>query len=210
MKKSLMLSLLLFSSLLASAQGSFWDTYTAALRGDADAQYRSGVMFEQGIGTDVNQSMAAKWYEKAAMQGHKDAQFNLGIMYAAGRGIEKNTQFAMMWLASAAAQGDKEAHKLLNYIIEGKLDSKPLPGINSSTDSSGMSPVRFEVKESGKICAHPRSDSRCVWVDKNQRSYTSNQKNNGYYKITGMVTTQGWKSYDKEGWIEENSVEIRH
>lgn len=209
MKKLLLLSLFLFSSLYASSQSSFWDTYTAALRGDADAQYKSGVMFEQGVGTDVNQSMAAKWYYKAALQGHKDAQFNLGIMYAAGRGVEKNTQFAMMWLASAAAQGDKEAHKLLNYIIEGKLDNKPLQEINSTNNSSGMAPVRFEVKGNGKVCSQPRSDARCVLVDKNQRSYTSNQKNNGYYKITGIVTAQGWKSYDKEGWVEENSVEIR-
>ena len=68
-------------------------------------------MFQRGIGVDINQSQAAKWYEKAAIQGHIDAQYNIGLMYANGEGVEQNEQFALMWLASAAKQGDKEATK---------------------------------------------------------------------------------------------------
>lgn len=95
MKKSLLCIVLLFLPLLgANDKEMFWNTYTAALRGDKDAQFQTGVMFERGIGTDENQSLAAKWYEKASHQGHMDAQYNIGIMYASGRGVEQNEQFA--------------------------------------------------------------------------------------------------------------------
>jgi TPR repeat protein len=89
MKKSLFYIVLLCMQLLAAGNAElFWNTYTAALRGEKEAQFQTGVMFERGIGTDVNQSQAAKWYEKAAIQGHIDAQYNMGLMYASGRGIE--------------------------------------------------------------------------------------------------------------------------
>ena len=122
--KKLLLSICLISSTLFAlpTKQTFWNTYTAALRGEPHAQYETGVMFEQGLGTDSNQSMAVKWYEKAAIAGHKDAQFNLAIMYASGRGVEQNIQFAMMWFASAAKQGDNEARKLLNDIIDNKYE----------------------------------------------------------------------------------------
>lgn len=75
MKKSLFYILLLCMQLLAANDAElFWNTYTAALRGDKETQFQTGVMFERGIGTDLNQSQAAKWYEKAAKQGDKEAR----------------------------------------------------------------------------------------------------------------------------------------
>jgi hypothetical protein len=203
MKKLLMSSLLLFFPIFAFSQSSFWDTYTAALRGDTNAQYKSGVMFEQGIGTDVNQSQAAKWYEKAAIAGHKDAQFNLGIMYAAGRGVEQNTQFALMWLASAAAQGDKEARRLLNDIIDGKLDKKADNAMNKASDN--IKPIAFTTKEGARVCD---TNGSCE-IYKVNTTLTSKRKKGTYYQVSGIGTPSGWKAYEKEGWIEEGSVEIR-
>lgn len=206
MKKLLLLLCFLFtSSLFALNQESFWNIYTAALRGDTQAQYDTGVIFERGIGTEVNQSMAAKWYEKAAIAGHKDAQFNLGIMYASGMGVEQNIQFAMMWLASAAAQGDDEARKFLNQII----DSKKPSSVSSSEDASLIKPIRFKTNKEAKICSKPAASSKCISADKYQRHYTSNKNENGYYKITGIATGKGWRAYEKEGWIKENSIEIQ-
>ena len=207
MKKWLFLSL--FPLLLFSGSRiSFWDAYTAALRGDVQAQYQSAVMLENGAGVDKNESSAAKLYEKAAIAGHKDAQFNLGLMYASGRGIDQNTQFAMMWLASAAAQGDDEARRYLNEIIESeRKQTKPVKA--TSAKRSGSTAVRFEIAENGVICPNPSKDSHCSAVDKNQRTFTSNHKENGWYKITGMATAKGWMPYDKEGWVREISVEIQ-
>jgi len=206
MKKWLILSLFpLF--LLSAPRISFWDAYTAALRGDIQAQYQSAVMLENGAGVDKNEASAAKLYEKAAIAGHKDAQFNLGLMYASGRGVEQNIQFAMMWLASAAAQGDNEARKYLNEIIDS--ERKGVKSVKTtSTKNSSSSAVRFLILDKGMICTKPQSEY-CVAVDKNQRTFTSNYKENGWYKITGMATPKGWMPYDKEGWVREASVEIQ-
>ena len=99
MKKWLILSLFpLF--LLSAPRISFWDAYTAALRGDIQAQYQSAVMLENGAGVDKNEASAAKLYEKAAIAGHKDAQFNLGLMYASGRGDD-----AFTWIQAVEKDG---------------------------------------------------------------------------------------------------------
>jgi TPR repeat protein len=128
-------------------------------------------------------------------------------MYASGRGVEQNVQFSMMWLASAAAQGDNEARKYLNEIIDSERE-RLKTAKTSPTKHSSSTAVRFLILEKGMICTKPQSE-HCVAVDKNQRTFTSNHKENGWYKITGMATPKGWMPYDKEGWVREASVEIQ-
>ncbi len=203
MKKLLFLLCFFLSILFASSKDSFWDTYTNALRGDKIAEFQVGVMFERGIGIDVNQTQAAKWYEKSAIQGHIDAQYNIGLMYASGRGVEQNDQFAMMWFASAAKQGDKEARKLLLAMIDGKINKKD----DKTTDGKfeSIKPIAFTTKEGAKVCD---SNSKCEPYKANT-TFTSKIKRKNYYKISGIGTSSGWKVYEQEGWIEEGSVEIR-
>src|SRR5690242_20971984 len=59
---------------------SHW--HPLAEQGDADAQFRLGVMYESGQGVPRSDAEAIKWYRKAAEQDDAVAQFNLGIMYA--------------------------------------------------------------------------------------------------------------------------------
>jgi len=209
--KKLLIIFFFYTFTFAASSHSFWDTYTAELRGDKVAQFRTAVIFEQGIGMESNQSQAAKWYEKAAIQGHMDAQYHLGLMYASGRGVEQNDQFAMMWLASAAKQGDREARKLLNEIIDNKYETKEkVSSEYQSSNGAMIKPVRFDIKEGGKICSKPNLQSQCHLVGKTKISYTSNREENGFYKLTGIVSPgKGWKDYIGEGWIEEGSVDIR-
>lgn len=44
-----------------------------AEQGDADAQYKVGRMYEEGIGVTKDESMAWDWYQKAEEQGHQEA-----------------------------------------------------------------------------------------------------------------------------------------
>ncbi len=53
----------------------------AAEQGDADAQFRLGVMYHEGEGVSQDYTEAAKWSRKAAEQGDASAQINLGVMY---------------------------------------------------------------------------------------------------------------------------------
>lgn len=218
-KKILMILLIGFTSMIVYADESnaernkitrseaFWKLYTNALRGEKIAQFETGVMFERGIGVELNQTQASKWYEKAAIQGHKDAQFNIGIMYATGRGVEQNDKFAMMWLASAAKQGDKESRTLLLEMIDGKSNSNT--HINSVEKDSlqDIKPIRFETKEGASIC-RSSSENKCTRLNE-QKIYTSRSKHGSYYKISGIVTGHGWEAYKDDGWIDASMIEIK-
>jgi len=76
-----------------------------AERGDTDAQYNLGVMYENGYGVLKNDKTAVKWYTLAAEQGNIDAQYNLGVMYDKGNGVLKNDKTAVKWYTLAAEQG---------------------------------------------------------------------------------------------------------
>lgn len=192
---------------------AFWKLYTDALRGDKIAQFQVGVIYERGLGVDKNETQAVKWYKDSALQGYIDAQYNIGIMYASGRGVAQNDAFAMMWLSLAAKQGDSEARKLLLSMIDGKLDAKYEKKTNSkiepSTAAGGIeviTPVKFLCKAENFVCTQA-GGSTCTRY-KEKTTFTSKSKRGDYYKISGIVTPQGWKPFEQEGWISASMIEM--
>lgn len=183
-------------------QKSFWETYTDALRGDKVSQFNVGVIYERGIGVEQNQSMAANWYLRAAEQGHVDAQYNIAIMYVSGRGVDQNTTAGMMWLASAAKNGDKESRKLLLEVIDGKHDKVAKPKLDKGVSITAL---RMKTIKDSMICD---SAGECSPI-KEHTTVTSKIKNGKYYRVSGVGGKNGWEAYEKEGWIEESSVEIQ-
>ena len=85
----------------------------AAKQGNADAQYKLGVMYENGQGVEQDYRRAAQWYEKAALQGHAQAQYQLGNLYLEGLGVAEDMDAAETWWQHAAAQGVIQAHRQL-------------------------------------------------------------------------------------------------
>lgn len=194
---------------------AFWNVYTDALRGEKVAQFQVGVMFERGLNIDKNEAEAAGWYEKSAKQGYVDAQYNIGIMYASGRGVEQNDSLAMMWLGLAAKQGDKEARKVLLALIDEKIPTpktdKPSAAVksaNSAGEVQSMAPVTLICKERSIVCNRYGGEGECTPY-KMKTVLTSTQKQGSYYKISGIVENRKWREYGKEGWIEEESVDVR-
>ncbi|MBV8519404.1 MAG: SEL1-like repeat protein [Acidobacteria bacterium] len=59
----------------------------AAEKGDRDAQYYVGKLYEGGLGTPPDFAAAARWYAKAADAGLSAAQFSLGTLYEKGLGV---------------------------------------------------------------------------------------------------------------------------
>lgn len=204
--KKLVPLLIVWMSLWSVGEQSFWETYTAALRGDKVAQFQTGVIYERGIGVDVNQSGAAYWYRRSAEQGYMDAQYNLAIMYVGGRGVEQNSTMGMMWLASAAKQGDKESRKLLLEIIDGKYD-KPIPSVEPIKIKIGdiipIAGIRMKTTKDTMICDQHGS---CVAI-KAYTTVTSRAKSGDYYKVSGMGGKHGWEPYEGEGWIHTKAVQ---
>lgn len=82
---------------------------TAAKRGNADAQYALGIMYENGQGVPRNYATATAWYTKAAEQGDADAQSKLGLAYLNGHGAPRDYAEAAAWLRKAAEQGNAAA-----------------------------------------------------------------------------------------------------
>jgi TPR repeat protein len=76
-----------------------------AERGDAEAQYRMGMMTRFGWGVEKDAAAAARWLQQAAENGHAQAQAELGTMYRLGRGVGEDAQQAARWLRAAALQG---------------------------------------------------------------------------------------------------------
>ena len=77
--------------------------------GEADAQFRLGVMYAYGRGTARDEAEAASWLRKAAGQNHITAQMRLGLMLARGAGVAKDEAEAAEWLRKAAERNDSVA-----------------------------------------------------------------------------------------------------
>jgi serine/threonine protein kinase len=77
--------------------------------GEAEAQFKLGVMYVSGLGTDRSDVEAVAWLQKAADQNHVAAQLRLGLMLARGAGAVKNETQAAAWLRKAADRNDAVA-----------------------------------------------------------------------------------------------------
>lgn len=73
-----------------------------AKQGDAEAQVNVGEIFEKGLGTEPNYSLAAEWYRKAALQGNTRGAINLGYLYEKGFGVEKSAVESLNWYRKAS------------------------------------------------------------------------------------------------------------
>ena len=89
-----------------------------AEQGNAAAQLKLGLMYDNGRGVPRDYQEALKWHRLAAEQGDAAAQFNLGVMYASGMGVPLDYQEAVRWYRLAAEQGNAEAQHNLGLKYE--------------------------------------------------------------------------------------------
>jgi TPR repeat protein len=81
----------------------------AAESGNAEAQFRLGMIYAGRYGGEPEWPNAAKWLQKSAEQKHVEAEYNLGLLYLDGNGVDKNPVTAADWLSRAAVKGSPEA-----------------------------------------------------------------------------------------------------
>jgi hypothetical protein len=87
-----------------------------AERGDPEAQYRIGRMYEFGNGYPQDKAQGIAWIRKAAAQGHADAEQELGFIYATGDGVKQDDVQAVAWFRKAAEHGDSTAQYNLGLL----------------------------------------------------------------------------------------------
>jgi len=85
--------------------------HAATYFGDADAQYKLGMMYLEGKGRDPNLVTAAKWLNLAAKKNHVEAQGQLGRLLYIKRSGPKEELKGLMFLevASRHAKGPNQA-----------------------------------------------------------------------------------------------------
>jgi TPR repeat protein len=84
--------------------------------GDADAQFRLGVLHDRGLGTREDPFAAVDWYRRAAEQGSHAAQVNLGLMLVEGRGVDVDEAAAAAWFDKAATANVPEGLANLGHL----------------------------------------------------------------------------------------------
>src|SRR5262245_46062472 len=73
-----------------------------AYKGEAGAQFWTGVAFEQGWCGKADPGNALHWYKLAAAQGDADAQNALGQTYEDGQLVKQDNAIAAKWYRMAA------------------------------------------------------------------------------------------------------------
>lgn len=81
----------------------------AAEAGDAEAQYRLGMLYGNGEGVPLDHAKAEHWFTKSARQGHEKALLTLAWMYASGAGIAMDEDRARELYLLAADKGSAKA-----------------------------------------------------------------------------------------------------
>lgn len=88
----------------------------SAEEGNAAAQNRLGLLYNEGQGVPQSYGQAKLWFEKAAEQGNAGAQINLGTLYLLEHGVPQSDQMALFWFRRAAQQGDALAFAKLGLM----------------------------------------------------------------------------------------------
>ena len=92
--------------------------HKSAEQGNATAQNRLGLLYNQGQGVPQDPLLAKQWFEKSAEQGEAGAQVNLGTLYLLGQGALESDQMALFWFRRAAEQQETLAFAKLGFMYE--------------------------------------------------------------------------------------------
>ncbi|MEQ1771474.1 MAG: tetratricopeptide repeat protein [Devosia sp.] len=77
--------------------------HAASYFGDAEAQYKVGLAYQDPAELGDNPLQSARWYSLAARKGHVGAQANLGnLLFNGEGGVEANPVEGLMWLTVAS------------------------------------------------------------------------------------------------------------
>ena len=98
-----------------ASRGSLW---SAATRGDAEAQYELGVIQYLGSSGLENVGEARRWWRLAAEQGHSRAQYELGLLQLSEPDGPTDREEAKNWLKLAADQNDIAAQRELGMLFQ--------------------------------------------------------------------------------------------
>jgi len=126
--------------------------YCSEEENDAEAQYKLGSMYYQGVGLSrPDFRRAAAFFSRSANNGYAPAQVKLGLLYWRGEGVEKNLKIAHKWLYLAQ---EPDETRWFYYVgpssdatagaLYSKIDAAARKTVGKSLEASVLSTVKIE------------------------------------------------------------------
>ncbi|MDR3374859.1 MAG: peptidoglycan-binding protein [Ancalomicrobiaceae bacterium] len=118
---------------------------TAAMSGDAKAQFEVGMRYAEGRGVAPDPKEAAAWYERAAGHSFQPAAYRLGSAYEKGLGVPRDVDKAKHWYQIAAEGGNVRAmHNLGVLFANGRDMASALPWFQKAAEA-GLKDSQFNL-----------------------------------------------------------------
>ena len=105
----MLVTFILFLPAISQADGLFDFQMKMAKKGNAEAEYKVGEMYETGFGVKKDMNEAKSWVTKAAHQGHETAKFKLLYWDIEKNGITKDNKAEVDVLVAKAKDGNPQA-----------------------------------------------------------------------------------------------------
>ena len=85
-------------------------------------QYQIGLMYFQGLGTAIDKTKAAEYFEKSAEQGNQYVKRMLAFEYIGGKKFEQDIEKGIALLTECSNSGDAfSCYKLGNLYLKGEI-----------------------------------------------------------------------------------------
>jgi len=126
----MLITLMLLLPVISQADGLFDFQMKLAKKGNAEAQFKVGEMYETGFGVKQDMAEANNWISKAANQGHETAGFKLLYWDMKKNGVTDANKAEVEALKTKAKQGNPQAQ----YFV-GKMYAEGI-GVKKNTDKA--------------------------------------------------------------------------
>ena len=105
----MLITFILFLPAISQADGLFDFQMKMAKKGNAEAEFKVGEMYETGFGVKKDMKEAKNWITKSAEQGHETAKFKLLYWDIEKNGITKDNKAGVDVLVAEAEDGNPQA-----------------------------------------------------------------------------------------------------
>ena len=126
----MLITFILFLPAMSQADGLFDFQMKLAKKGNAEAEYKVGEMYETGFGVKKDMNQAKNWITKSATQGHETAGFKLLYWDVEKNGVTKTNRTDVELLKAKANKGNPQAQFYL-----GKMHAHGI-GMKKSSDKA--------------------------------------------------------------------------
>jgi TPR repeat protein len=146
-----------------------------AQKGDPEAAFYLGWMYDNADGVGHDDAEAARWYRRAADDGYAPAQHYLGLIYADGEGVGQDLDEAAKWFRRAALQGNPGAQYSLGVMYRDgvAVDKDPVEALKWLTLAvQGATPDDNEEAASAhEALARSLSPEQLAEADRRARAF---------------------------------------